>query len=75
MSGTMLHYSATVTAFEPIMVNTYIRSRRIVLKNTLGKFFPPDAKKAMNKRAGKTMRGSWQYKTTAAKETNSAAQV
>ena len=29
----------------------------------------------MNKRAGKTMRGSWQYKTTAAKETTSAAQV
>lgn len=53
---------------------TYIRSRRIVRKNTLGKFRPPDAKKVTNKRAGNTMNGSWQYKTMAASETTAAAQ-
>lgn len=47
------HIYATI-----IFKYTYIRSRRIVRKNTLGKFRPPDAKKATNKRAGKTMKGS-----------------
>lgn len=45
---------------------TYLTSRRIVRKKTLGKLHPPDARKVMNRNAGKTTMGSRRYKIIAA---------